>query len=308
MEIQKKVIEWLLNGDPSIRWQVYRDLLNSDEKKFNRERKKISKEGWGSTLISFQDETGTWAQSLYSRKWISTTYTLLLLQSFGLEPKNIQAQKASKILLDKGFYNDNGINFALSWKRSETCVTGMILSLICFFNLEDARIERLLEYLLKEQMNDGGWNCQSFKGATHGSFNTTIIVLEALHEYEKRFPQESQKMIKSQERGREFLLFHKLFRSHRTNKVADPKFTRLSFPPRWHYDILRALDYFRECKISYDKRMNDAIEIIMKKQNKDGTWNLQQRYSGKTWFDMETVGQPSRWNTLRALRILKFYG
>jgi hypothetical protein len=157
-------------------------------------------------------------------------------------------------------------------------------------------------------MNDGGWNCQSFKGATHGSFNTTIIVLEALPDYENRFLQESQKMIKSQERGREFLLFHKLFRSHRTNKVADPKFTRLSFPPRWHYDILRALDYFRECKISYDKRMNDAIEIIKKKQNKNGTWNLQQRYSGKTWFDMETVGQPSRWNTLRALRILKFYG
>jgi hypothetical protein len=307
MTTKDKTIKWLLESDPSIRWQVYSDLLDSDEKKINRERNKISLEGWGAKLLSLQDEEGTWAQSLYSRKWISTTYTLLLLQSFGLDHNNKQAGKACQLLLDNGFYSDNGINFASSWKRSETCVTGMILFLLCYFNIEDTRIKKLVKYLLNEQMKDGGWNCQSYKGATHSSFNTTIIVLEALHEYEKGLPFITKEIIKSQDRGREFLLLHKLFRSHKTNKIAGIHFTRFSFPPRWHYDILRALDYFRECKVSCDERMNDAFEIIFRKQNSDGTWNLQQRYPGKTWFEMETVGRPSRWNTLRILRILKFY-
>ncbi len=307
MDIDNKIIRWLLEGDPSIRWQTYSDLLGANDKIINREREKVSKEGWGAKLLSFQDETGTWAESLYSRKWISTTYTLLLLKALGLSQSNKQAIKACKLMLDKGFYSDNGINFVKSWKRSETCITGMTLSLLCYFNLDDERIHKIIRYIENEQMKDDGWNCLSFQGAKHSSFNTTIIVLEGLREYEKRFRMQEGKVARMQEEGREFLLQHKLFKSHRTGEVADSKFTRLSFPSRWHYDILRVLDYFRNCNCAYDKRMNDAIELIMKKQNEDGTWPLQQKYPGKVWFDMEKVGNPSRWNTLRALRVLKFY-
>jgi len=249
------------------------------------------------------------------------------LKELGLHPSNKQALNACKLLIDKGFYTDNGINLVKTWKRSETCITGMTLSLLCYFNLDDERIHKLIDYIAKEQMKDGGWNCLSFLGATHSSFNTTILVLEGLREYEKKFGLEGSKIARMQERmqvgkvarmqvgkvarmqseGREFLLKHKLFKSHRTGEVADIKFTRLSFPPCWHYDVLRALDYFRDCKAEYDIRMDDAIALLKKKQNPDGTWPLQQKYPGKVWFDMESVGKPSRWNTLRALRVLKFY-
>lgn len=315
MKMDKKVISWLLDGDPSIRWQTYKDLLDADDKTVNHERERISNEGWGAKLLSHQDKSDTWADSLYSRKWISTTYTLLQLKALGLSQSNKQALKACTLMIDKGFYNDNGINFVKSWKRSETCITGMTLSLLCYFILDDERIHKLIRYIENEQMKDGGWNCLSFQGATHSSFNTTIIVLEGLREYEKRFGMQESKIVRMQvckvarmqEEAREFLLQHKLFKSHRTGEVADNKFTRLSFPPRWHYDILRALDYFQECKTGYDERMNDAIELLKKKQNPDGTWPLQQKYPGKVWFDMESIGHPSRWNTLRALRVLKFY-
>jgi hypothetical protein len=226
-------------------------------------------------------------------------------------------------MIDNGFYSDQGINLVKSWHRSETCITGMTLALLCYFKVDDNRIHKIIEYIEKEQMKDGGWNCLSFQGATHSSFNTTIIVLEGLREYEKRFGIEESKVermqvskdaiaqvgkvVRMQNEGREFLLQHKLFKSHRTGEVADGKFTRLSFPPRWHYDVLRAMDYFRDCKAGYDERMKDAFELLKKKQNQDGTWPLQQKYSGKVWFDMENVGQPSRWNTLRVLRVLKFY-
>ncbi len=315
MEIDKKILQWLLKGDPSIRWQTYRDLLDADEKLYSQKREEISKEGWGKKLLSFQDETGTWADSLYSRKWISTTYTLLQLKELGLSQSNKQALKACKLMIDKGFYDDNGINFVKTWDRSETCITGMTLSLLCYFNLDDKRIHKLIEYIAKEQMKDGGWNCLSFQGAKHSSFNTTILVLEGLREYEKRFGIQESKIARMQvgkvarllNEGIEFLLQHKLFKSHRTGEVADSKFTRLSFPPRWHYDVLRALDYFRDCEVKYDERMDDAITLLKKKQNSDGTWPLQQKYPGKVWFDMEKVGKPSRWNTLRALRVFKFY-
>jgi hypothetical protein len=154
-------------------------------------------------------------------------------------------------------------------------------------------------------MPDGGWNCQSYRGATHSSFHTTINVLEGLREVEKRRP--SQALTDSQNRGVEFLLIHRLFRSHRTGAVVDPRMTRLSFPPHWRYDILRALDYCQERGQPADERLSDAITLLEQKQRPDGAWPLQNRHPGRTFFEMEEVGQPSRWNTLRALRVLNWY-
>lgn len=281
--------------------------MNANQIEIETERERIPKQGWGAKLLALQNDSGMWASGIYSPKWTSTTYTMLLLKRFGLPPQNQQALKSCKILLDRGFYRDGGINYFGSLKHSETCVTGMILSLLAYFQYPDDRIHTLAEHLLAQQMPDGGWNCQSYKGATHSSFHTTISVLEGLREYEKSQPRNIEQIQTAQKKGREFLLVHQLFKSHRTGEVANPAFTRFSFPPRWHYDILRALDYFQECQAEPDERLKDAIELLIKKRKPDGRWVLQNRHTGKTYFEMEKTGEPSRWNTLRALRVLKWW-
>ncbi len=301
------IIDWLLKGDPSIRWQVLNDILAADIKIINKERNLISKEGWGAKLLSFQDNEGTWAQSLYSRKWISTTYSMLLLKRLGLPKNNKQALKACSLLWEKGKYEDGGINYASSYKYSETCVTGLVLSILSYFRFDESDLKILIEHLLKQQMKDGGWNCRSYKGDTHSSFHTTINVLEGLREFEKNYPGNSSDIAGSRNKAVEFLLEHKLYKSHRTGKIFDQKMTRFSFPPRWRYDIMRILDFFRECKIPKDERMTDAAGIILKKRNEKGLWPLQQRHPGKTFFEMEIPGKPSRWNTLRGMRILQWW-
>jgi hypothetical protein len=304
MTDQNPVIQWLLAGDPAIRWQTLRDLIGSD---FQIERERIAAEGWGARLLALQDQSGLWAGGIYTPKWTSTTYTMLLLRDFGLPSANWQAQKACQLLLNRGFYRDGGINYSSSLKHSETCVTGLILSILAYFQFEDDRIHALADHLIVQQMPDGGWNCQSYKGSTHSSFHTTILVLEGLREYEKFQPRNVEKIQQAQQRAREFLLIHRLFKSHRTGKVARPEFTRFSFPPRWYYDILRALDHFQECSAERDDRLADAIAIVLKRRAPDGKWRLQNRHPGKSFFEMENVGEPSCWNTLRALRVLKWW-
>jgi len=305
MAQKNAVIQWLSQGDPAIRWQTQRDLLGVAEAVVQAERQQVSTTGWGAKLLSHQEPSGLWGGGLYSPKWISTTYTMLLLRRLGLDPNHSQAQQTCHLLLDRGFYTDDGINYFRSLKHSETCVTGMVLSILAYFGFQDERLASLVEHLLNQQMADGGWNCESYNGASHSSFHTTISVLEGLREYEKRQPDPS--LTTSQNRAVEFLLIHRLFRSDRTREVVDPRMTRFSFPPRWRYDILRVLDYFQERKIPTDPRMADAIGLINKKQRPDGTWALQNRHPGRVFFELEKVGQPSRWNTLRALRILKWY-
>lgn len=305
-------IQWLLDGDLAIRWQVLRDLVGAAEGVVERERKRISRYGWGARLLARQDPEGTWAGGkssdggLYSPKWISTTYTMLMLRDFGLPSTSRQARKACKLLLDGGLQRDGGINYG--WRgRSETCITGMVLSILSYFEYEDARLDALAGHLLEEQMPDGGWNCQRDHGATHSSVHTTISVLEGLRYYEAHRGRKLQAVRAAQRRGREFLLVHRLFRSHRTGEIIKPVFTQFSFPPRWHYDILRALDYFQAVNAPYDQRLAEAIDIVCRSRRADGRWSHQNRYRGKTYFELERLGAPSRWNTLRALRVLKWW-
>jgi hypothetical protein len=301
------IIDWLLKGDPSIRGQVLNDIVLADIKTINKERNLVSESGWGAKLLSYQDYEGTWAQSLYNRKWISTTYSMLLLKRLGLPQNNKQALKACSVLWEKGKYKDGGINYSFSYKYSETCVTGLILSVLSYFRFDEQNVKILTQHLLKQQLPDGGWNCRSYKGDTHSSFHTTINVLEGLREFEKNYHISHFDISASRDKAVEFLLRHHLFKSHRTGKIFDQRMTRFSFPPRWHYDIMRVLDFFRECKIAKDLRMADAVEIISKKRNEKGLWPLQQKHPGKTFFDMEIPGKPSRWNTLRGMRIMKWW-
>jgi hypothetical protein len=312
MEFQekyKKQIEWLLEGDPSIRYQTLRDLINANDKYINQERQKILQKGWGRLFMDLQEENGTWSNALYSPKWTSTFYTLLLLKRFGVLT-NKSIEKACRVLLDKGFYlRDGGINYWKTWKQGECCVTAMLLSMLCHFQIEDDRINRMVEYIISKQMLDKGWNCERYRGARHSSFHTTISILEGLWEYEKESP--NSDLVKSirekQEEGIEFLLKHHLYKSNTNWKTVDPKMIKLSFPPHWHFDIMRCLDYFQEKNIKKDKRMTDAIDLLIKKQTPEGFWKREIKYPAKVFFEMEKVGKESRWNTLRALRILKWW-
>jgi hypothetical protein len=311
-----RAISWLLDGDPAIRWQTLRDLSGAAVSTVERERRKVARDGWGGRLLARQDPEGTWAGGrssdggLYSPKWTSTTYTMLLLRDFGLAANNRQARRACKLLLDGGLQRDGGINYGIwaKWtRRAETCVTGMVLSILSHFEFEYDRLDTIADHLLEQQMPDGGWNCQRPMGATHSSVHTTISVLEGLRLYELYRGRKLRALQAAQRRGREFLLVHRLFRSHRTGEIIKPLFMRFSFPPRWHYDILRALDYFQAVNAPRDQRLAEAIDIVRQGQRDDGLWLLQNTYKGKTYFELERLGAPSRWNTLRALRVLKWW-
>ncbi len=226
----------------------------------------------------------------------------------GLPADNAQALKACERLLARGLYHDGGINWFPSLKYSETCVTGMVLSILAHFRYPDPRLHTLAEHLLGQQMADGGWNCESYKGATHSSFHTTISVLEGLREYEAIAPGEAARLQAAQSRGREFLLQHKLYRSHRTGEVVSPSMTRFPFPPRWQYDVLRAVDYFQRVDADRDTRLEDPIALLLGKRKADGRWSAYRGPSGRIFFEMEKGGEPGRWNTLRALRVLRWWG
>ena len=305
---EESIIEWLLEGDPSIRWQTMKDLCKSPGNEIIRERSKIEKEGWGKMLMEFQDPIGTWDNNYYTPKWTSTTYTLLLLRRMGINPLNKRCKLGGEILLTNGLLSDGGINYSRAKKkRSETCITGLVFGILSYFKVKDERMDAIFQYLIENQMEDGGWNCRFPRGATHASFHTTLMVLEALYEFQESFSDEkSEKILIMQKQAHEFLLQHKLYKSHRTGETVSKKMAMLSFPPRWHYTVIAALDYFQKINHQRDERFSDPIKILTKKE-KNGKWPLQATIKGKNWLDMEKVRKPSRWNTLRALRILQWW-
>ena len=328
IENETDILDWLLEGDPAIRWQVKRDLIGEDEESFNREREQVAEIGWGARLLAYQEPSGLWGGGIYSPKWISTTYTMLTLRRLGLPANNAQAQKGCQILLDRGFYQDGGINYAKSHNQSEACITGMVLSILAHFRYQDERVVGLVDHLLARQMEDWGWNCRDYRGDQHSSFHTSISALEGLLEYQKSRPEVNLHVDAAQIRGHEFLLKHRLFRSHRTGEVVDKRMLRIPFPPRWYYDILRALDYFQDYfrwrrvhdfdhldsesvtldKIhDHDERFLDGIEEMKSKRMSDGRWKTMRGPSGKVYFEMEQAGKPSRWNTLRGLRVSNWW-
>ena len=293
-------LDWLLDGDPAIRWQTQRDLLDRAASTVKRERAKVATIGWGRRLLDEQDPEGTWAQGVYSPKWVSTTYTLLLLRRLGLPPTNRFGKRGCRALWDR-IIVDGGVTWENTTVMPDVCVNAMFLTLDFYFDNRDSRRETAIDWMFEQQLADGGWNCQALRsGSRHSSYHTTIQVLEALAEIGDPAHDEAAA------RGREFFLAHRLFKSHRTGEVSHPSFTKFSFPPRWYYDVLRGLDHFQSVAAPYDVRLDDAIELLHSKQRKDGRWPVQNKHTGRVWFDMESGREPSRWNTLRALRVLKW--
>jgi hypothetical protein len=305
MENTDPVIKWLLEGDVSIQYQVYRDLLGFDRADL---RQRITREGWGAAFLAARNPDGYWTERYYQPKWTSAHYTLLDFKILEPEPGNPLIYKTLQRVFTEEKSDDGGINPANSIAQSDVCVNGMVLNFAAYFRVDEKFLESVIDFLLSQHMSDGGFNCQSNRsGAKHSSMHTTLSVLEGLLEYERNgYTYRLPEILQAQYAAREFLLMHRLFRSDRTGKIIQERFLRFPHPCRWYYDILRAMDYFQLAGVSYDTRMNDALKVILRKRTKEGTWKLAAAYPGQVHFVMEQAGKPSRWNTLRAMRVLAY--
>ncbi len=247
--------------------------------------------------------------SFYQPKWTSTHYTLLDLKNSQIDPHHAAIQESIKLifLYEKGA--DGGINPSGSVTKSDLCINGMALNYASYFGLAEKKMKTVVDCILSGQMPDGGFNCQwNRKGAKHSSLHTSISVAEGIDEYKRNgYRYRLNELLSAEQDTREFMLTHKLFRSDKTGEIIKPAFIKLHYPCRWYYDILRALEYFAQAKAPYDKRMEEALAIIKSKRNSDGQWKVAAHHPGRTHFTMEKAGQPSRWNTLRALRVLKHF-
>ena len=296
------VLDWLLDSDPSIRWQVMRDLADEPGHVIAAERSRVASEGWGARLLDLQAPDGQWGGGSYHPYWTSTTYTLLLLRDLGLDPKSDEARRAVTLVRDNAAttLDESGQSFFLG--ETEPCINGMVLAMGAYFG--EAR-EELLDRLLDEQLDDGGWNCEA-PPSKRSSFDTTICVLEGLLEYE-RGRDAVAGTTEARARGEEYLLERRMFRSLSSGEVIDRNWTLFSFPTRWHYDVLRGLDYLRSAGVEPDDRIAEAIELVEKNRGEDDRWPLQNPHPGQVHFEMdEGADKPSRWNTLRALRVLNW--
>lgn len=304
---QNEIVQWLLQGDVSIRYQVYRDLLGEDRKELQQ---RISTEGWGRIILSKRKAGGHWGKSFYQPKWISSHYTLLDLRNLNLSPDNAMVKDTIDRVLVSGKSADGGIALGPSTSlRSDVCVNGMFLNYASYFRSNESDLQSVVDCILSERMPDGGFNCRSVTvGAKHSSLHTTISVLEGLTEFLKSGNTYRIKSIRKAIRDAgEFILLHHLFISDRTGSIISRNFLKLAYPYRWKYDILRAMDYFQYSAHARDARMEEAISIIQSKKNRDGVWNATSSYPGRVHLTMEKAGRCSRWNTLRALRVLKYF-
>lgn len=313
-------MDWLLEGDPAIRWQVLDDLVHAPADEIAGERARVATEGWGARLLALRDPDGQWAGGAcfprqvvedwqagiepdfsVSQPWTSTLPTLVLLRDLGLDPASPAARETIALVTESCRWEHDGQAFFDG--EVEPCINGRTLTVGAYFG---ADVDGLATSLLGDQLDDGGWNCWAEQGATVSSFHSTICVLEGLLEYE----QSGGKVAvgDARRRGEEHLLERRLFRRRSTGEVVADSWLQFSWPPRWHYDVLRGLDYFRRAHGVPDARLTEAVQLVRDKRQPDGTWLLENTHPGETHFELEDGdGRPSRWNTLRALRILDWY-
>jgi hypothetical protein len=312
--LQSPLIHWLLDSDPSIRWQVMRDITDAPAHQVQAERARVATEGAGAHLLALQAPDGRWGGAAWNRGWDSTMHVLMLLRDMGLDPGSDEARRAVGLVRDRVTWKgcgppeaDNNPFFA---GEVEPCINGQVAAVGAYFGQD---VGGIVERLLGEQLSDGGWNCQATNGSTRSSFNTTICVLEAFLEHEAAFGGSSA-VTAARLRGQDYLLERRLFRRKSTGEAIErdrkggAAWTQLAFPTWWHYDVLRGLDYLRRAGVTPDERVTEAIALVGSKRDEDGQWRLETQYAGKMSVEVDAgVGQPSRWNTLRALRVLKWY-
>ena len=306
------VLDWLLDSDPAIRWQVLRDVADAPTEIVADERERVATQGWGARVLALQGEDGQWeggalfparrAGQPEGQPWTATAYSLVLLHDFGIDPRYDAVRRAIAQVRERCRWEHAGQPFFSG--EVEPCINGMVVALGTYFHQD---VDAVVARLVAEQLEDGGWNCEVENGSVRSSFHTTIRVLEGLLAHE-RATGGSKESIAARHRGEEYLLERKLFRRKSTGDVVDPAYLQFSFPTRWHYDVLRALEYFRAIAGPPDPRLDEAIDLLRSKQQPDGTWLLENTHPGAVHFPLDAGdGRPSRWNTLRALRVLRWY-
>jgi hypothetical protein len=308
------VIQWLLDSDPSIRWQAMRDLTDAPDEEVAAERARVATEGAGARLLALQAPDGRWGDAAWNHGWDSTMHALLLLREMGLDPESSEARRAVGLVRNRVTWQGCGPQEAddnpFFAGEVEPCINGQVAASGAYFRQD---VQGIINRLLGEQLADGGWNCEASNGSMRASFNTTICVLEALLEHE-RAGGGSLALTAAHLRGQEYLLERRLFRRRSTGEVierdrkSDATWMRFAFPTWWHYDVLRGLEYLRRAGVTPDERVAEAIDLVASKRASDGRWPLETQYPGKMLVETDAgEGQPSRWNTLRALRVLDWY-
>ncbi len=307
------VTAWLLEGDPAIRWQVLRDLVAASPDEVEAERARVEHEGWGAALLALEDPDGLWAGGACfpgdydwnnrppGQPWTATMHTLQTLQLLGLDPQSESARRAIALITENGRWEHEGQRYFDG--EVEPCINGRTVETGAYFGVD---VAPLVERLLGERMADGGWNCEQENGSVRSSFDTTINVLDGLLMFEL-VTGGTPAVREARLGGEEYLLSRALLRRASTGDIVDPAYLDAAFPYYWHYDVLRALDYFRGAGERPDPRMAEAVEHVRSRQQPDGRWLLDRTHEGTVFFDLEHVGEPSRWNTLRALRVLRWW-
>ena len=306
-------LDWLLDSDPSIQWQALRDLADAPAEAVAATRARVATEGWGARLLARRDDDGQWLGGAYfpargehsedgPQPWTATTYSLLLLRDFGLDPHSDPARRTANLVRDNCRWEHDGEPYFSG--EVEPCINGMTVALGAYFAQD---VESVVARLLAEQLDDGGWNCWTEFGSVRSSFATTINVLEGLLAWE-RATGGTAESVAARRRGEQYLLERRLFRRKSTGEIVDESWLHFSFPTRWYYDVLRGLEYFRAAGDPPDPRVDEAIDVLRAKQQSDGRWLLENTHPGQVHFPLEDGdGRPSRWNTLRALRVLRWY-
>jgi hypothetical protein len=295
-------IDWLMDSDPAIRWQVLRDLTDASREAIVAERARVPHEGVGAAILARQGTDGAWHRA-GSPDWLPTLFTMIFLRATGAERAD-PAVEAAVARLETGFRWDEAFGKKPFFEGEvEPCINGGTLALGAYFGRP---AQELAQRLIGEQLEDGGWNCEAPK-SVRASFHTTICVLEGLLEYERAVGP-TPEIAACRRRGEEYLLERALFRRRATGEVANAEFLTFAFPPRYHYDVLRALDYLRNGGVQADARVSDAVQLVESRQQPDGRWLLDRAHDESLAFKFdESVGEPSRWNTLRALRVLRWH-
>jgi hypothetical protein len=311
--------DWLLASDPSIRWQVLRDLLERPQPEWAAERARVEVEGWGAQLLSHQDQDGQWAGGAFvphdfdpreweevGQPWTATLFSLSQLREFGLDPTSERARRAVASIGSSSRWDHAGEPY---WDGEvEECINGRVVADGAYFGVD---VSPIVERLVGERLDDGGWNCERANGSVRSSFASTINVLEGLLEYERATGGTAQSRA-ARTSGEEYLLKRHLFRRLSTGEPADEQFLSFLYPNRWRYDILRGLDYFRAAAAltggTPDPRLGQAVDHVRSRRSAGGTWTLDWSLPGRVWFEMDDgVGKPSRWVTLRAMRVLRWW-
>jgi hypothetical protein len=295
------VIGWLLDSDPSIRWQVLRDLTDTPLPIVNAERSRVASEGWGARLLDEQHTDGHWGDGVTTPLWWSNMYTLVFLRDLGVDPASARARTAIDRVRDHVTWGPEFGHSPFFEGEVEPCINGRVVALGAYFG---ARSDRLVDRLLGEQLADGGWNCEAERGSIRSSFHTTICVVEGLLAFEQSFGAVPA-IADARRRAHEYLLERRLLRRLSTGEIIDPAWTQFAFPPLWHYDLLRALLYLREAGVPFDARAGEGIALVRERRQADGRWRLDVRHRNTLHEEMAgVVGEPNRWVTLRALRVL----